>query len=346
MCNLPDYYDNTNNQSKGMQKMKIIWIYLLILSAVILGFGSETMAAVDMESHPARQQKALALQITEKALSDENPRIRTKAIEVVSTCEITALMPQVLHLAKDPVVPVRFSAVLAIGDRTYSRAIVTVKRLLEDRNKNIRIAAAYAMVRFGNNEFVDPVRDAMNDADPTIQANAAWLLGKLADTEALTLLYAAKDDLDADERVRFRAVEAIAKIGDKKIYSKIWTMLLSKYADVRIGGIESMSALGSVRASDAMITMLDDEVVEVRLTAARYLGILADNSGEVVVKEYFANPPKRRNKQAKERQDVLAALAIGRIKSKALRPFLPELLKSKSQQVRLAVAKAVLLPKK
>ncbi|NIA17138.1 MAG: hypothetical protein GWO86_02200, partial [Planctomycetes bacterium] len=307
--------------------------------------GGEKAGAIAAGSEVVKDYaaNAKAIQIVESGLSDKNPYIRTKAIEVVSTCEITSLMPQLLHLAKDPVVPVRFSAVLAIGDRKYRRGMVVVEQLLGDENKNVRIAAAYSMVKLGEPGFIRNVRDAMKDDDVTVMSNAAWLLGKLGDKKSLPMLYAAKDNLDMADRVRFQAVEAIARIGDEKIYPKIWTMLVSKYADDRAMGIGAMGALASAKASSAIISMLDDGVPEVRLAAAKQLGILNDKRGGSVVEEYFKKPPPQRSAEEIERQDVLAAMAIGRIRAKYLRPHLSRLIKSQSQQVRLAAAEAVLL---
>ena len=118
------------------------------------------------------------------------------------------------------------------------------------------------------------------------------------------------------------------------------------YADVRVMGIKAMGALGSTKISkalNALITMLDDDVPEVRLAAAEQLGVLSDKNGQVVIDEYFAKPPPERNKNEIERQDVFAALAIGRIGTKSLKAKLPILLKSESKQVRLAAAKSALL---
>lgn len=319
---------------------------VLLLLGVVLFCGCQEKETIDAQSGNLSSQKlrALAVQIVEKGLSDKSPYVRSKAVEVVSTCRITDLMPQVLHLAKDPVVPVKFSVILATGDMKYRRGALAVEKSLLDENKNVRIAAAYSMIKMGRPELIRAIRDAMKDADPTVMANAALLLGKLGDSKALPLLYAAKDNLDIADKVRFQAVEAIARIGDEKIYPKIWTMLVSKYADDRVMGIKAMGALASAKASNALITMLDDDVQEVRLVAAEQLGILGDKSGQVVVEEYFANPPPERDIDEIERQDVFAALAIGRIGSKSLRPYLAELIKSKSQQVCLAAAEAVLLP--
>ncbi|MGE5294830.1 MAG: HEAT repeat domain-containing protein, partial [Solirubrobacterales bacterium] len=57
-----------------------------------------------------------ARQIISEGLADTNPQIRANAIEVVATTRDIRLMPKVQKLLVDPVVPVRFAAILAVGD--------------------------------------------------------------------------------------------------------------------------------------------------------------------------------------------------------------------------------------
>mgnify|MGYP001110137148 CR=1 FL=1 len=52
----------------------------------------------------------------------------------------------------------------------------------------------------------------------------------------------------------------------------LWTRLISAYADDRVMGIRAMGALGTPEAKNALTTMLDDPVPEVRLAAAEQVG--------------------------------------------------------------------------
>lgn len=283
-----------------------------------------------------------ALQIILSGLVDVDPMVRVNAIEVLATARQVSLMPKVQRLLSDDFTPVRFAAALAIGDLEYSPAERSVRQLLRDENENVRIAAAYALTRLGFPENFELFRNAITSNDQTVRANAALVLGKSGDKSTLKYLYWAMQHKDSDDKVVYQSAEAIAMLGDRQIYPKLWTMLISAYADVRVMGVRSMGTLGTSEAKDALITMLDDDVLEVRLVAAQQLGMLKDTTGELEVLDVFEkNLTTRMDVIARERVNVLTALAIGRIATPSLAKFLPKLLKSESKFVRLAAAKAV-----
>jgi len=283
-----------------------------------------------------------ATRIIRESLDDDNPRVRANAIEVVAATNRVELMPKVQQLLEDDFVPVRFAATLAVGDLKYNLAKRQVKLLLDDDDENVRIAAAYAMSRLGSSEYFEIVRSAIASKDQTVRANSAVLLGKSGDKNALKLLYWAKEDDDSDYKVRFQAAEAIARLGDERIYSKLWTMLISVYADDRAMGVKAMGAMGTLQAKNALITMLDDDVLELRLAAAEQLGMLKDSTGEPEVLDVFTkNLTAGLDKEGLERVNVFTAMAIGQIGTPSLTKFLPRLLEDDSKFVRIAAAKAV-----
>jgi HEAT repeat protein len=105
-----------------------------------------------------------------------------------------------------------------------------------------------------------------------------------------------------------------------------------------------MGIFGTRQARDALITMLDDDVLEVRLAAAAQLGRLGDISGESVVLSVFDKGYSvSLDTETNQRIYVLTALAIGQIRTPKLTKFLPQLLINESKFVRIAAAKAVFL---
>ena len=283
-----------------------------------------------------------AIQIIRQSLADDNPLIRVNAIEVVAAAKRIKLMPKVQRLLKDDFVPVRFVAAVVVGDLEYSLAKRPVKALLRDEDENVRIAAAYAMNKLGSADSFKILRKAIVSNDQTVRANAVFLLGKSGDKSLLKFLYWALRHKDSGDKVRFNAVEAIATLGDERIYPKLWTMLISAYHDDRIVGVRTMGALGTVQAKNALITMLDDDVPEIRLAAAEQLGMLGDTTGKPEVLDVFTkNLTAGLNKEDLERINVRTALAIGQIGTVPLTKFLPQLLKDESKFVRIAAAKAV-----
>jgi HEAT repeat protein len=292
---------------------------------------------VNLES--LRQQ---AQDIVKAGLTDENPRVRTNAIETVASTKQFEMMPMVENLLTDDTVPVRFAAALAVGDLKYRPAKETCMQLMSDKNVNIQLAAAYALRELGGQSYLTLFTDALDDRDQTVRSNAALILGKMGDKSVLPKLKALLRDSQSTDKTMFVAVEAMARLKDESVYPKLWAMLLSTYADDRVTGIRAMGALGTTQARNALITMLDDKVVEVRLAAAEQLGLLGDTSGEPEVRDFFIGKSVS-DAERTNRAKALAALAIGRIRTPELIKYLPGLLNSDSKGVRLAAAKAVLL---
>lgn len=318
--------------------------YAVIIFAVFASGGSKSL----QKTHAPSGSSAGALlpeaeRIIQDGLADKDPQIRANAIEVVAATKQTKMMPQVQRLLQDDYVPVRFAATLAVGDTEYAPAESPVKQLLKDKDENVRIAADYALCKLGVNSGFELVRKSITSSDQTVRANAVLLLGKSGDKSSLTALYWALRDKDSDDKVRFNAVEAIAMLGDAKIYSKAWASLINIHGEDKFTGIRAMGALGTVEAKNALITMLDDDVPEVRLAAAEQLGMLGDTTGEAeVLKVFTKNLTAGLDKEELERVYTLTALAIGQIGTAPLTKFLPELLKNESKFVRIAAAKAVL----
>jgi len=284
-----------------------------------------------------------ARQVVLDGLADPDPQIRANAVEVIATTKEVRLMPKAQRLLEDQAIPVKFIAVLAVGDLQYTLAKDEIGRLLSDPNPNIKIAAAYAMSKLGQAEYFKVFRNAVTSEDQTVRANAALLLGKSGQKEALRVLWWALRQPDSTDKVVLQAAESIAALQDERIYPKLWSRLISAYADDRVLGIRAMGALGTEQAKNAIITMLDDNIPEVRLTAAAQLGRLGEPIGEARVAEVFEkNLLAGMDADGQQRVKVLAALAIGEIGTEGLTKHLPQLLHDSSKSVRLAAARAIL----
>jgi len=335
--------DTTLNTPAG----RGIFYFLLFTCSIlfVFGCGDSLQKTPGPDTAFVASLKDQAVNIVQEGLADHDPRVRVTAIEVVAVTRQVQLMPIVQRLLNDNSVPVRFAASLAVGDNQYHIAENSVRELLDDRSENVRIAAAYAIARLGSKEGFDVLQTAATSTDRLLRANAVLLLGKTANTQALEILYWALEDKDSDYGTRLQAAEAIARLGDERIYRKLWAILISAYADDRVMGVRAMGALGTEQAKNALITMLDDDWLEVRLTAAAQLGTLGYKDGEPEVLDVFnKNLTNDLDKKDDiERVNVLTAMAIGRIGSTKLTRFLPRLLQNESKFVRLAAAEAVLL---
>ena len=350
------------------------------IMTVILGFGFAGAAGID----PAVKEecKKQAISIIANGLSDTDPQFRGKAVEVVSNARLNELMPRVEKLMGDDYVPVRFTAAIAVGDMKYDNSMAALRKLVEVGDDTSKIAAAYALAKLGDKRNVPIIHEALTSTDQNLKANAALLLGKLGNKDDIAVLYKVLGDVTASDAALFQAAESIAALGDAGIYSRLWTMLISKHPDDRIIGVRAMRALGTAQAKEAILTMFYDEVLEVRLVAAAELGKLGDSSGYTEVVDAITKPlsqidqeameraysyRKKDDKdgakqdkesrmlfqpvyrtteeyeQAVERAKILAALAIGYIKDNTLDAYLPKLLTDPSRDVRIAAAQSVML---
>jgi HEAT repeat protein len=319
---------------------------LLVFSFTVIVFTTpgcnKSSKVIPLINPGAEKLVTQAEQIILEGLNNPDPQIRANAIEVVAATKYIKLMPRVQKLLADEFVPVRFAAALAVGDTQYNLAKEPIKKLLKAPDENTKIAAAYAMYKFGHTENIEIIRSAITSKDQTLRANAAALLGKTDDKNQLKLLYWALQDNESDDIVRFQAVESIAMLGDEKIFRKLWSILISVYADDRVIAIRGMGLLGTKQAKDVLTTKLDDDVLEVRLAAAEQLGVLDDPIGEPEVLAVFTkNLTSNMDQTDRQRVHMRTALAIGEIGTKALTNHLPQLLNDDSKLVRLAAAKAV-----
>jgi HEAT repeat protein len=324
---------------------KIILASVVLMLAAFAGCpsGSDNQpTAVNPADKDLESQAALIIQ---RGLSSSNPVIRANAIEIAAGTGNKQFMAQVQQLLNDEFVHIRFAAAVAIGDTKYSAGRNDVAQLLKDKDENVRLAASYAIVMLtGNNLYFQQITAALNSTNQRARANAAFLLGKIGDKKVLPQLYNTIRDETSDERTRLNSIEAIARLGDEKIYQKLWAMLISAYADDRVFGIRGMGAMKTAQAKDSILTMFKDDLPEVRLVAAEQLGCMGDTEGEkIVIDALTKDIANAQDPESKARIQTLAALAIGQIRTPAVKKFLPELLKNHSQFVQLAAAKAVFL---
>jgi HEAT repeat protein len=318
---------------------------LLIFFGCCIGGCSGTKTPLfSMQGDSIENLAGQAVKIVQAALEDVDPQVRTNAVEVVATTGTVDLMPRVEQLLADEFVPVRFAAALAIGDTRYAPAKIRLNQLLKASDENTALAAAYALYKLGDETKFSIVAERLKSKDTNVRANAVLLLGKCGSENGIPLLWRAMEAKDSDDKVRLQAAESLARLGDEKIYPKLWTIVLNINADVRILGVLAMGALGTEQAKGAITTQLSDQVLEVRLVAAGQLGKLGDKTGEPEVLEVFTkNLTGGMDRQGAERVNSLAAEAIGQIKTPELTKYLPKLVKNESKLVKLAAARAVLL---
>ncbi len=322
-------------------KKSLVSILGVVLLVTFVGCTEEPFSLAPGGAVRPASLRPKAIAILKRGIDDTNAYVRLHSIEVAATTQCKEMAPYIRKRLTDSVLAVRFAAILAIGDMRCIGYADDVNALLNDVNVNVQIAAAYSLAKLNQAGHIQRIRDAASSSDQTVRANALLLLGKLGNRDDVPLVYKVMHQEESSDKVRMQAVESIARLGDNQIYrTKLWALLISKYADDRVIGIRGMGALGSSEAENAILTMLSDDVLEVRLAAAEELGRLGSLAGERLVLEYFQSNP---NLNRVDMANNMAIRALGRIPSPHLAIYLPKVLASDSTIIQLLGAQAVLL---
>ena len=327
--------------------MKKSLMSLTLATLLITFFGcSENTLTLPGTSSPqpvnVQSLKPKATAIVKSGLGHTDARVRTNAIEVAAATQCRDMAPLLLNRIKDSSVMVRFAAIVAIGDLECIGYEKYIHPLTKDVNANIRVAAAYTLVKLNRPQYLPLIHEQARSTDQTVRANATLLLGKLGNKDELPLLYEVMQMKDSTDKVRIQAVESIARLGDQDIYgSKLWALQISLYADDRVMGIRGMGALNTRESRNAIMLMLkSDDVPEVRLAAASELARLGNPAGTQEVLTYFQGNP---NLSSPDMANNMAIPAIGWLNNPALTGYLPTILNSRSEVIRLLGAKSILL---
>ncbi len=326
-----------------MKQMKTYrFITFLFLTAVLLcsAMDSKRVKINDSPLSPANQ----AVEVLKNAVKHNDPLIRMDAIESIAICRHPELIGLVDKCLSDPVNAVRFAAALAVGDLRYEASEEKVLDLFESEDMNEKIAAAYALLKLGknDNEYHKVIVSALQSRDHTTSANAALIIGKLGIRKYAGLLRWVLQAATSDDKIRIQAIESLAMLGEKDMISKGWALMISKRADDRVMGIITMYRLGTYDSKNAIKTMLDDDVLEVRLIAAGRLEALRDDTGTDIISGFFEKDIKSLSGADRTRPLLHALDAIRYSGNLKLAEYLPQYLKGEDIQVHIHAAAAVL----
>jgi HEAT repeat protein len=144
---------------------------------------------------------------------------------------------------------------------------------LASPNYRVRWKAVQGLGESRDPRAFEPLLGALRDRLPTIRIAALSGLGRLRDRRAIEPVIAMLDD--ADSKVRASAAAALKKFG-KSAHAPM--LEAYRHGHVRARFV-LLSALGRVKTpaiSELLIAALDDPQVEIRLEAARVLGVRKD----------------------------------------------------------------------
>ncbi|MFI4911267.1 MAG: HEAT repeat domain-containing protein [Sedimentisphaeraceae bacterium JB056] len=322
--------------------MKNKKVTILLLLSCVCCFAMDSRKAAT--NHKLTSPKERAVEVLESSMANPNPLIRMDAIESIVLCRCKQLYPLIEKSLVDPVDSVRFAASLAVGDLHYDKAAGKVDILFQSKNMNEKIGAAYALIKLGDNDLTyhKAIVSALQSTDSTISANAALIMGKLGSKKYTGLLRWALQTKISDDKTQIQAIESLGMLGYKDVDSKAWALMISKRADDRAMGIITMYRLATYDSMNAIKTMLDDDVIEVRLIAAGRLEALNDDSGIDIIQKFFEEDINTLTGQDRSRALIHALDAVRFSRDLKLAEYLPPFLYDDDAGVRIHSALSIL----
>jgi HEAT repeat protein len=162
----------------------------------------------------------------------------------------------------------RASAAFTLGDMGSVRAVTDLLRALDDRARDVRMAATRSLGRVRAVEAIGPIVAAgVGGRVPRDVANLALLdIGPSAVPQLLELT------THPDPSIRSSSLELIGLLGTAGNAEPLVDHLADPAAAVRVAAAGALGRVGAREAQDALVRALDDRVPPVRAAAARALG--------------------------------------------------------------------------
>jgi len=300
------------------------------------------------EMHGIRGQ---AIQVLKQAATSEDPVLRMQAIEAFQEVAPEEGLPYIVDSIDNGYAGISFASLMAIGTLHEKRYIEKVRVRAEDSDAHVRIGALYALHRMGDQKRTSELGELLlTNADPRVRANAALAIGRLGEKGSIKLLRTASQK-EKKDFVKIQIREALAMLHDERATDELVFAAHSAAAAQAIPALMCLAASKNDRAEEVFRHRLHHaDQPEIRLEAARGLGLLGNNQGyDIAVRHLFFCSPDRNRKDDPPQQQIarvrsLAALALEAIGDPDALGPLKEALEREGQveSVRLSIARAVL----
>ncbi|MEL7473658.1 MAG: HEAT repeat domain-containing protein [Planctomycetota bacterium] len=285
-----------------------------------------------------------------EATRDRDPQMRWNALEALSVTP-RRLEPLVLEALRDPNAGVRTVAATLVGREKLSGLTDQVWPLLQDASPYVRASAIYALRSNGAQPDPTPIGAMLTShPSPRVRAHAAFLIGEMGNTSALSMLRQAAATTDApgsqSERrlLELQIAEAMVKLGDEGQIQTLRSALYPSRPEELEATLLALQALGEVgdrRQVDELLAVARyrDETgapmpAEVRLTAGQSLLKLGERGAVQLADEHRFD--------AAGRIRALAAIAYGASANLETLPKLEAMLGDPEPVVQIAAAAGIL----
>ncbi|WP_129115122.1 HEAT repeat domain-containing protein [Halegenticoccus tardaugens] len=220
--------------------------------------------------------------VVRAARTDDEPAVRAAAIDALDELGPSAIDRLLVEMTG-----------AEVGDEADWVTARRYVRALSADPPELRMAAANALGRLGDERNVSGLVDALCDEDARVRARAADALGRIGDPRAVDGLVALLTDPDAE--ARRAAADALAGVGTDRALAALLGLLDDASEPLRVIAAGALGDAGDERPVSRLAAALADESDAVRRAAA--LSLL----------ELLSNAPRERSHAVREA--VVAELA-------------------------------------
>ncbi len=326
---------------------------------------SQTHGAAGLDpalAPPTNSLRSRAEAQVAQSLESSDPYMRANAIEASGDIVSPDLSRLALAL-EDESTPVRFAALMVIGDRRIVAMSAMADIRLDDDQPSVRAAAIYASVRTGGIADASSLSGLAMSPNPQIRNNAYLMIGRMGNRSAVPMLQEV-GGLPLNSSVsptlagitQVQLAETLYRLGDGDVRSEalqvIRAAMFEKDPELNVFATSIYGRLGDRSYGAALSAMVNawgnpdirDVPPELAIAAAVSLAEIGAASGLDVLLEAAESQSTTWQGQtySTEGWRSQAAFGLARINDPRAVAALESLLQDPIEQVRLAAAGAIL----
>jgi HEAT repeat protein len=228
-------------------------------------------------------------------LKDKDGEVRSAACVAIAKFRDPSTFDDITNvLLDDPLIEVRQSAAIALGETKHPAAIPFLMEALRDSSwwferEQVASDLLTAIEKMGP-AVVEPLIEALGDKEGTVRKYAAIMLGNLGDVRAIEELGMALYDLHHE--VGEAAAQALVKFGAQAVDILIES-LNHPEAAIREHAVIALGKIQDIRIAPALIEMLHDPERMVKMQAMQALGKLRDQRAIPALQEIVSSRTDR-----------------------------------------------------
>lgn len=256
----------------------------LVLLVWLAGGCNAPAPTVNLTPQERLEMETRALDLLMRAARGDEDDVACNAIEALVRVAPRDGLPVFRNALRSASPLVRYAGYAALGELRDRASLPLIKAGSDDASPHVRLAAAFAACRCGQNGYARVlVRTLTDTPEENVRTEAATLVGRLGEPRAVKVLRAALQ-IPANKNskpVTLAIHGALAALGQKDSLRELITYSQGDTAS-RSMALLLLADLGKPEARDALryrLLGVGEEYVEARLIAARGLGKLGSHEG-------------------------------------------------------------------